>query len=244
MRAVHHVYMAGKAAIRLKSKAKPTFFRQWREHRGMTLEKAAELVGDRLAELGHAKSYTHASLGRLERGEFAYKQHILEALAAIYRTDQAALLTRDPTDSNTDDLSSEDVAAALKERPRPRVVKLKGYVGAGAVAHFYALADEDFEEVEAPLGSTDDTIAVEIRGKSFGPLMDSWLVFYDDVRSPVTADLLNEICVVGLSDDRILIKQIKSDGAGGFNLVSNSNEETIYDAEIEWAAKVTNMRPR
>jgi hypothetical protein len=142
------------------------------------------------------------------------------------------------------DVRSEDVAAQLATRPEKRKAQVKGYVGAGSVAHFYALSDEDFEEVDAPLDATDQTIAVEIRGKSFGPLMDSWLVFYDDVRAPVTADLLNEICVVGLADDRILIKQIKSDGNGGYNLISNSGEDVIYDAEIEWAAKVTNMRPR
>lgn len=142
------------------------------------------------------------------------------------------------------DVQSEDVSHQLSApSPKPKV-PVKGYVGAGAIAHFYALSDDDFDEVDAPLNATDQTIAVEIRGKSFGPLMDKWLVFYDDVRSPITEDLLDEICVVGLADDRILIKQITSDGNGGYNLISNSGEPIIYDAEIEWAAKVTNMRPR
>ena len=144
-----------------------------------------------------------------------------------------------------DDVSSEDVAAGLSEpKPARRTVKLKGYVGAGSAAHFYALSDEDFEEVEAPLSATDQTIAVEIKGQSFGPLMDSWLVYYDDVRSPITEDLIGKICVVGLADDRILIKKIVSDGFGNFNLLSNSNEDPILDAEIEWAARVTDMKPR
>lgn len=143
-----------------------------------------------------------------------------------------------------DDVRSEDVAADLPSPPERRKVKLKGYVGAGSVAHFYAISDEDFEEVEAPLSATDQTIAVEIKGSSFGPLMDSWLVYYDDVRSPVTEDLIGKICVVGLADDRILIKKIVRDGAGGYNLLSNSNEPPILDADIEWAAKVTDMRPR
>ncbi len=143
------------------------------------------------------------------------------------------------------DVRSEDVAEGLTSAPTPRKVRLKGYVGAGSEAHFYALSDEDFEEVEAPLSATDQTIAVEIKGTSFGPLMDSWLVYYDDVRSPITDDLLNKICVVGLADDRILVKKIVRDGNGGFNLKSNSESEPdMIDVEIEWAARVTDMKPR
>ena len=144
-----------------------------------------------------------------------------------------------------DDVRSEDVAAALPSGPRAPTVKLKGYVGAGAEAHFYAISDEDFEPVEAPIGATDRTVALEIRGKSWGPVMDSWLVFYDDVRSPITSDLLGEVCVVGLADDRILIKEVRSNGQGGFDLFPNSTiDEVIRDADIEWAAKVVGMRPR
>lgn len=142
------------------------------------------------------------------------------------------------------DVRSEDVAADLAERPQPRRVKLKGYVGAGSEAHFYRLADEEFETVEAPDIATDQTVAVEIKGTSFGPLMESWLVFYDDVHSPVTPQLVGRTCVVGLADDRILIKKIVRNRRGGYDLLSNSSELPIEDVEIEWAALVTDMRPR
>lgn len=141
------------------------------------------------------------------------------------------------------DTRSEDVSAMIDGVHR-KMVKIKGYVGAGAKAHYYALADEEFEEVEAPAGSTDQTVAVEIKGKSFGPLLHSWLVFYDDVRSPVTDDLIGQVCVVGLADDRILIKEIKRERDGSFSLISNTAEEPIKNVEIEWAAKVKDMRPK
>lgn len=143
------------------------------------------------------------------------------------------------------DMRSEDVAHAMPNIPAGKRVRVKGYVGAGGEAHFYKLADDDYEEVPAPLGATNQTVAVEIKGQSWGPLMNTWLVFYDDVRSPITEDLLGQPCVIGLADDRILIKVIKRDGNGGYRLVSNNpNEPDIDDAEIEWAAKVTSMRPR
>lgn len=137
-----------------------------------------------------------------------------------------------------------DSAHLRGEAPSPRQVRLVGYVGAGSEAHFYALADEDYEMVDAPEGASDQTVAAEIKGKSFGPLMDGWLVYYDDVRSPITEDLYGEICVVGLADDRILIKQISRERDGSFSLLSNSNEPPIRDAEIEWAARVTDMKRR
>jgi len=142
------------------------------------------------------------------------------------------------------DIRSEDVAAALPSRAPARTVKLKGYVGAGGQAHYYALSDEDFEEVPAPEGATDQTVAVEIKGGSLGPLLESWLVYYQDVRSPVEADLIGRLCVVGLADDRILVKKIQSNGRGGFTLISNAAEPPIENAAIEWAALVTDLKPR
>lgn len=143
------------------------------------------------------------------------------------------------------DVRSEDVAHELPDADESPKVQIKGYVGAGGETHFYRLADEDYEEVPAPAGATERTVAVEIKGQSWGPLMNTWLVFYDDVRSPVTEDLFGHPCVVGLADDRILIKVIRPNGNGNYRLVSNNpNEPDIEDAEVEWAAKVTSMRPR
>lgn len=125
-----------------------------------------------------------------------------------------------------------------------RTVPLVGYVGAGAAAHFYAAGDGNLGEVPAPEDATPETVAVEIRGDSLGSLFDQWLVFYDEVRSPVTHDLIGRLCVVGLPDDRILIKQIRpSKTPGLFHLLSNA-EPPILDVEITWAAKVKSMVPR
>lgn len=126
-------------------------------------------------------------------------------------------------------------------------VRLVGYVGAGAEAHYYAIAQGDLDDVPAPEGATDDTVAVEVRGESLGPLFDRWLVFYDDVRRPVTADsgLMGRLCVVGLKDDRILIKKIRPGRKKGrFRLISAPPEPAIEDVEIEWAAPVKNMVPQ
>jgi hypothetical protein len=126
-----------------------------------------------------------------------------------------------------------------------RYVDLVGYVGAGAETHFFN-DDGPLDEVAAPIGSTEKTVAVEIRGDSLGSFFDRWLVFYDDVHRPIsmTSDLVNKLCVVGLEDGRILIKKIQRSKAKGFFHLLSQTEPPILDVRIEWAAKVKHMVPR
>jgi hypothetical protein len=134
--------------------------------------------------------------------------------------------------------------SAPKAKPEKRLtVPLKGYVGAGAEAHFFS-DQGDLGEVGAPANATEDTIAVEIRGDSLGSFFDRWLVYYDEVRRPVTPDLINKLCVVGIEDGRILIKKIqRSRTRGLFHLLSQT-EPPILDVAIEWAARVKHMEPQ
>jgi transcriptional regulator with XRE-family HTH domain len=64
-----------------------TYIREWRKHRGLTLEK----VADRL-------DMTPGHISMLERGQRGYTQETLEAVASALQTDVASLLMRDPTD--------------------------------------------------------------------------------------------------------------------------------------------------
>ena len=135
-------------------------------------------------------------------------------------------------------------APAWRRRQRPPKAPLIGNVGALAVAHFYADGQGPFDEVDAPIDAKPTTVAVQIRGHSLGALFDNWLVFYDDIRNPPDESLVGRMCVCGLSDGRVLIKSLKrSPNTGLWNLLSNT-EPPIYDAGLEWAAPVREMRPR
>lgn len=139
-------------------------------------------------------------------------------------------------------VESEEVADSVGAPPR-REVPVKGYVGAGDQAHYYAVAQGDLDTVPAPDNATDRTVAVEIKGTSLGEFFDRWLVFYDDVRSPVTSDLIGRPCIVCLADERILVKKLLRGRNGRFRLISNT-EEPIENVEVIWAARVTHMEPR
>jgi len=194
-------------------------------------------LASRLAAAREAKGISQSDLARLigikpqaiqaiEAGRVEKPRNIV-AIAKALDIEAGFLLTGDET-TNTD----------LNEVP------LVGYVGAGATAHFYASADEGLGTAPAPEGATASTVAVEIRGESLGALFEHWLVYYDEVRSPVTHDMIGRLCVVGLVDDRVLVKKIqRSKTPGLYHLLSNT-EAPIFDAEVVWAARVKSMMPR
>lgn len=65
---------------------RPTFIRQWRLHRGYSLDKLAQMV-----------PMDKSNLSKVERGILPYNQEMLERLADALMTDVASLLIRDPT---------------------------------------------------------------------------------------------------------------------------------------------------
>lgn len=125
-----------------------------------------------------------------------------------------------------------------------QTVPVVGYVGAGATAVLFADGQGPFGEAPAPVDSSSSTVAVEIRGDSLGSFFNQWLVYYDDVRTPVTPDLVGALCVVGLADGRILVKKIQKSREPGLYHLLSQTEDPILDAEVVWAARVKTMTPR
>ena len=66
---------------------RPVFVREWRKHRGYSLEQLAEMIGT-----------THATLSRIERGLLPYNQAFLERAAEMLMCEPADLLVRNPQD--------------------------------------------------------------------------------------------------------------------------------------------------
>lgn len=72
----HDLYMKHKRRL---------YLREWRKHRGLTLEQLADRVG-----------MTHSSLSRIERGLQRYDQELLERAADALQCEEVDLLIRDP----------------------------------------------------------------------------------------------------------------------------------------------------
>lgn len=173
-----------------------------------------------------------------ESGENVPELKRLRAIARRLGTTVDDLLEGEPAD-----IRSEDVSAEL-DKPPGRMLRVKGYVGAGGEAHYYAVAQGDLGEIRARPNDPPQAAAVEILGASLGKFFDRWYAVYNDVRMPVTEDLIGKLCVVGLDDDRILIKKIERNGKN-FDLISNSEaEKPIRNVNIVWAAQVIDVRPK
>ena len=126
-------------------------------------------------------------------------------------------------------------------------VPLVGYVGAGAIAHFYADGQGPFDDVEAPDTASPKTVAVQIRGHSLGALFDNWLVFYDDVHEfPEDERLVGRMCVCGLSDGRVLVKALKRSqipGIGPSCRTPSRRSTTWRSTGRRWCARCGRAEP-
>lgn len=96
-----------KVSQRLKRRGPRHFIRDWRKHRGLTLEQLAERVG-----------LTHGAISQLERGETNYTQPTLEAIANALNCEPADLIMRRP-DAET--WSVWDEVRALPEDEQRRL---------------------------------------------------------------------------------------------------------------------------
>lgn len=96
-----------------------TFIRQWRQHRGLTLEKLADRI-----------DMTPSALSMLERGQSGYTQATLELLADALMTDPASLLMRNPEDEDAI-WSVWDNASEGEKRQISEVVKALRRTGSG-----------------------------------------------------------------------------------------------------------------
>lgn len=97
---------------------------------------------------------------------------------------------------------------------------------------------------QAPLvpGATTKTVAVEVRGSSMQGIAENGsLVYYNDRHDPPTADLIGQVCVVGLEDGRVLIKRLMRGGRRNtFDLLSFTGAN-LKDQRVLWAAPVLNV---
>lgn len=193
-----------------------------------TLKKKAA-TASREANLSSSAIY---NLKRGAEGKIAVKggnASTYAALAPVLRTSVQWLTTGK---------GPETVAPGTADRR----ILVKGYAGA-STGHIYAVSDNDLDDIPPP-EITSDTIAIEIRGDSLGPIFDRWHVLYDDRRDEVTDDMIGKLCVVGLPGDRVAVKVVQRAGGRRFNLLSQTGKDDIRNTAVEWAARVKIMVPR
>lgn len=213
------------------------------------IENRLKAVGMSAAAASKAAGLSSSAIYNLKRGAAGKiptkggNASTFSALAPVLKTTVAWLTSGDgPESTDASHIESSDVMGDAPNKGSR--IPVRGYVGAGAAGHYYAVAQGDLDDAPAPADSNEHTTALEIRGDSLGSFFDRWLVIYDDVRRPATADLIGKLCVVGLPDERVVVKKLRRGKDGLYTLLSQTGEADIKDVEIEWAARVKHMVPR
>lgn len=75
----------------LTAKPRRVFFREWREHRDLTQDQLAELLGT-----------NKSAVSKMETGKSRYNQSSLEAWGRALRCEPSALISRLPTEDDVD----------------------------------------------------------------------------------------------------------------------------------------------
>lgn len=118
-------------------------------------------------------------------------------------------------------------------------VPIVGYVGAGGTISFRD-GQGPFGEAEMPPKDARSSLAaVQVSGDSMsGVLEDGWMVYYDSRKEPPDEGLHAKLCIVGLTDGRVLIKRLYPGRKRGHFDLHSANAPPLFDQPVEWAAKV------
>lgn len=201
------------------------------------VRKRHEMTQEQFAS---ALKTTRGSVGNWELGKGITPAHLTEIAERFSVSLDWLMRGKDDLPAAGRHIDSAHILPELANTDGARDVRLVGYVGANAQEHRYAVEEQELERVHRPIGATAATVALEIRGVSMGKMFDRWLVYYDERRSPVTDDMLGKLCVVGLADGRVLVKELQRGKGGLYNLLS-PNDGPMRDEAVEWAALVNEI---
>lgn len=207
------------------------------------IRRARKESGLSQSELARRVGLKPQAIQAIEAGKVQKPRHLLE-IAAVLGVDPSELAAEEDGSFIVGMITHMPFEVARQPNTPPKTVPIVGIARAGLEAIDYSTGQGELGEVDAPAGATDKTVAVEARGGSMGGRVeDGDIVFYEDRREPVTEDLIGRLCIVGCSDGRVLIKRLRKGSREGlFHLISYA-EEPEFDVPVDWAAKITNIRP-
>lgn len=137
-------------------------------------------------------------------------------------------------------------ASELEVLGTPRAVRLVGKVGAGAEVHLFDgdASSERIDEVEAPPGADESTVAVIIEGDSMSPrYMERETIYYRRADAPADpAGLIGREVVVRLADGRTFVKVLRRGTSPGYFTLYSYNAPPMEDVVVEWAVPVKWVR--
>lgn len=119
-----------------------------------------------------------------------------------------------------------------------------GRVGADTGGEvLYGNGDGWLGETITPPGAGPDSVALEVIGFSMGIFVDGALIYYSDLKNAPTDDMYGDVVVVGLSDDRVLLKKLSRGSRPGLYDLESLNGPMLRDQDVVWAADIECIVP-
>lgn len=141
-------------------------------------------------------------------------------------------------------LYDEFVEAGPKALDHGDIVKIVGYIGAGAeiMPEFEQVPPEGLDQVHVPFPLPDDMIALEVRGDSMLPVYKDGhvVIVYREQKKPVQS-FYGEDAAVRTADGRRFLKTIMK---GTPITLTSFNAAPIENVALEWIGEIFAVLPR
>ncbi|MBD9635440.1 helix-turn-helix domain-containing protein [Ensifer sp. ENS07] len=141
-------------------------------------------------------------------------------------------------------LYDEFVEAGPKALDHGDIVKIVGYIGAGAeiLPEFEQVPPEGLDQVHVPFPLPDDMIALEVRGDSMLPVYKDGhvVIVYREQKKPVQS-FYGEDAAVRTADGRRFLKTIMK---GSPITLTSFNAAPIENVALEWIGEIFAVLPR
>lgn len=141
-------------------------------------------------------------------------------------------------------LYDEFVEAGPKALDHGDIVKIVGYIGAGAeiMPEFEQVPPEGLDQVHVPFPLPDDMIALEVRGDSMLPVYKDGhvVIVFREQKKPVQS-FYGEDAAVRTADGRRFLKTIMK---GSPITLTSFNAAPIENVALEWIGEIFAVLPR
>ena len=193
-------------------------------HLGLSSDKASKLAGKRDAIRNLKRA--------VESGRGGISTKTAEALASVLGVNPAWLLTGE----GLEDASTIPLIGHTGLEGQPDLVILTG-------------GSQRLPGHTAPPQVHYSTVAIEVRGNSIRNVAKPGSILFFEKRGikrgpSAIGDLFGHLCICWLSDERVLLKEIREGKSPGyFNLLSE-NDDAMDDIMVDQAARVMFIAPR
>jgi hypothetical protein len=125
------------------------------------------------------------------------------------------------------------------------VIQIRGNVGASTEGRVqFATGDTPNDIAIMPQGVSPGSVALYVRGGSMPGIADEGsLIFYEEVRSPPTPDMLGQVVVVETEDNQVLVKRLLRGERRGLYDLESIGSELLQNKRLRWAAHIQAIVP-